>query len=202
MESKDVDESFVAAKATAQVEEWGDLGRPSPKLPAPGKSLLAEDDDFFVRRLTELGIDSLPDVAILPRNFKSAPSLDRLAFERETSDLRVLGRQAGIEVAPLVEKPAIIHENDIVTIGAVIVVALKVLETANSTATLIEFFGRLGKFLRQKHREASESERIEVIQEVIITNGVKARRLTYRGPAADLETIVQALKHEADALDG
>jgi hypothetical protein len=204
MESKDVDESFAAAKekAKAQVDEWGDLGRPSSKLPAPGESLLVEDDDYFLPRLRELGIDNFPDVTILPRNFKSAPSLDRLAFERETSDLRVLGRQAGVEVAPLVEKRAEIHENDIATIGAVIVIAKAVLETVNSVATLVEFFGRLGKFLGEKQEEASRGERIEIVQEVIVTNGIKATRVTYRGSAADLGTVVETLKREADALDG
>lgn len=202
MESKDTDKSVAAAKALAQAEKWGNLGRPSPKLPPPGKLILVEDDDVFISRLTDLAIDNVPAVAILPRNFASAPSLEHLAFERETGDLRVIGRLAGIEVAPLVEKPATIHENDIVTIGAVIVIALKVLEAANSTATLVEFFGRLGKFLEKKQEEASKGERVEVVQEVIITNGIKAKRLTFRGPAADLHTVVQALKHEADSLDG
>lgn len=201
VESDDTGKAAADAKALSQIEKWGDLGRPSPKLPPPGESILIEDDEDFINRLTDLGIDNIPDVAIIPRNFASAPSLAHLAFERETSDLRVLGRQAGIEVAPLVGKPAIIHENDIVTIGVVIAITLKVLEAANSTATLVDFFDRLGKFLGQKQEDGSSSERVELIQEVIITSGVRAKRLTYRGTAANLHTVVKALKDEADTLD-
>lgn len=191
----DSDESIAAAKAAAQIAKWGNLGRPAPKVPPEGQTTLAEDDSAFIRRLGELDIGQLPEVAILPRNFDSAPSIEAFVFERETNDLRVIGRQVGIAVAPLVDKPSIIHENDILTVGAVIVIALKVLEAANSTATLVEFFQRLGKFLAGRTVNPPRSS-VEVVQEIIVTNGATARRVTYRGPANELHTVVDALKED------
>ncbi|HTV75332.1 MAG TPA: hypothetical protein VME66_16685 [Candidatus Acidoferrales bacterium] len=199
MASTDSDELRAAKNAAEQLEKWGDLGRPSPKLPPPGESILIEDDQDFLQRLNDIGITSLPDVAILPRNFNSAPSAQAFAFERETNDLRVIGKQAGLTLEPLVEKPAIIHENDVLTIGVVIVIALKVLEAANSSATLIEFFQRLGRFLGGRPGPSGDS--IEVVQEVIVTDGTTAKRFTYRGPARELHSVVDALTAKDVGLD-
>src|SRR5579863_885288 len=152
----DPDESLTHKKLADQLEKWGDIGRRSPHLPADGETYLVEEAPDFIQRLAELEVKRLPDIAILPRNFYTAPSAEAFVFERETNDVRVIARQGGTVADPLSESASILHENDAVTIGVVIAISVQLLGAVNSSATLIEFFQRLGGFLARKVSRVSD----------------------------------------------
>ena len=54
-----------------------------------------------VQRVTELGCQVPTEIAILPRNFATARSVDELLFESESPTVRVLWRKAGVVETPI-----------------------------------------------------------------------------------------------------
>jgi hypothetical protein len=170
------------------------MNRRRPPTPNNDEHFVVEDWPTLTNRLNKVGVNDLPDIGILPRNFDTAAHKDEWIFESTLADVRKLGRQAGLDVRAVgVEKPVIIRENDAATLGVVLLVAWSCLETANKAATLIEFFTRVGSYLSER-RQRSAGPEVEVTQEVIVTRDGSSRRIVYRGPASQLPSIVDAMK--------
>lgn len=175
-------------------EEFGvDVNRRAvPDVP-PGENIVISDFPSVEDRLNELGIGEVPYVAVLPRNFETASDAKALILESSASELRILGRKAGVDVETFARFGAReIQENDIFTIVGIVWMSSQALKNAAPIVKLLQSIVDFAKS-RSTTREKSEIE-LELVQEFVVGNGRESKRLTYKGPASKLVDIIPTLQ--------
>lgn len=176
-------------------ERYGNLNRHDV-----GHGLTISAGDEFEAALERLGINQLPDFAVIPRNLLSAPTTDAFVYERESRDLQAIATGAGLKLAPLADGAfETIHENDASLILPALVFLYPLLETYNKTTTIVEFFNNMLKLLsRQSGKPLSQ---IELTQEILVKKNSKSMKFSYKGPAENYMAVVSELKQRFDEYD-
>jgi hypothetical protein len=128
-------------------------------------------------------------VYVLPRNFAVAKSPDDFVFEQTTTTIQKLGRQVGVVVAvPGTGSYRSIHEKDVQIIAPVLVFAHQFLIEGGATL-LVKLLEHVGAHVINNWGAHDVSDRDAVLQ-AIVTDGEKAKWITYRGPVGGLHSIV------------
>jgi hypothetical protein len=175
----------------SHTNDASDLSRRATPTVPEGDSLLVEDYASVFERFRALGIENVPAAAVLPRNFDTAKTAQDLVSERTAPDIKIVGRRAGVDVTTFEGVGAReIHENDALTIGAVIWLSV---ETFNNVGTIVAFMKEIAKFAKARSRSKPEAE-LEITQEFIVGDEYRSTRFVYRGPASTLESIVPTMK--------
>jgi hypothetical protein len=166
-----------------------DFARRTPAAVPKDENFVVKDYLAIPDRLKALGIDDVPRVAVLPRNFDVAVDKVALINESIAADIRIIGRGLGIDVYTFQGTGARrIKENDALSIGAIILVTL---EAFNNLETLGEFFARIARLVRDVNAGGGE---VEITQEVVATGKKDSKKFTYRGPASGLPSIVPMIQ--------
>lgn len=181
-----------AQSAASRLAAYGDLRRPSQTC---ASSYIEAPE--MARALKRLGLDTIPDLALLPRNLLTAADPDHLVYERDALDLQVLARQSGLELDTLTDAPQkTIHENDSTIILPAVILAAQIFENADKILSLIDFFSRIAGFVERRSNNAAEQ--VEVSQEVFVKKGVRITRSVFKGPPSALRDVPKVLKELND----
>ena len=173
-------------RSYARTEDDG-LDRPSVTASSDGGIEIRSDPQTGAL-LQALNLKS-SNVYILPRNFAVAKSPDDFVFEQTTITIQKLGRQAGVVVAvPGAATYRSIHEKDAELIAPVLVFTHQFLIEGGATllAKLLEY---IAAYVKSSWGARHASAR-EAVFEAVVTDGKKAKRITYRGPIEGLHSMV------------
>lgn len=154
------------------------------------------------KRASELGLEPIGDIALLPRGFESDEEAGGLFFDAETSTLRKLLAESGVEAhqpgkvggasGVHVEKSAA-WAAPLIFIGARIL--LDAPETLSLLLNVVEYFVvRVTRGLH--HPTVSLSFVLEV------EAGRTYKRLTYEGPPKSLKEVETVIRGITDEQDG
>jgi hypothetical protein len=166
--------------------------RPAPKVP-DGERVRVDDCFNVLERFEQLGLDVPESVAVLPRNFDIASTAEELVMESAAPDIRIVGRQVGVEVDTFGGVGAKqIHENDALAVGAIIWFTL---ETFNHGAGIVELLERVANRVARRSGK-SDSDHVEIEQQVVITDKKTkiSKSFAYRGPASQVAAIVPVMQ--------
>ena len=149
------------------------------------------DDETIAGRLQLFGS---PSAAVLPRNFAIAPFAEDFVFEATTSALRTLARRVGLSFdIPASSSYRSLHEKDHEIILPVLVFAHTLLVDGAASLTY-KFLEALAAHLMSR-QSSSARESSTVLVDLIITKNESAKRISYRGPASGLPSVVEVARH-------
>jgi len=155
------------------------------------------------KRASELGLEPVRDIALLPQGIESAETADSLVFNAETATLRKLLVESGIGV----HQPKTADGEDGVHIEKsadwiaplIFIGARTLLENPNTVSLLLAV---LEQFVVRVTR-GLHNPRVKLSFALEIEEGKKYQRLDYEGPPKaikDVEELIRGLTSEQDDL--
>lgn len=155
-------------------------------------STLPQISDYpdVVQRATELGCQVPTQIAILPRNYATAQSVDELLFESETPTVRVLWRKAGVVETPILassQKTAQISEKSFEAwIAPTMFVSLSLL--SQNPGLISVALGVVSNYLTDIFKGFTDRQNVK-LDIVVETKNKGFKNIHYDGPVGGLKEL-------------
>jgi hypothetical protein len=157
---------------------------------APGRAAVDSIEvraDATAERFAQLGLD-VPSVSVLPRNFATVTSASDFVFEQMTSDMRTLGRRAGISVViPGPTDFRALHEKDHEIIAPIVQFSHEFLIDGGA-ALAVAFLEQFAQHVASRWG-IKKAKEMKAVLDVVITKGKNSKRITYQGPVEGLPRV-------------